>query len=722
MKLKTAETPIMSGGDLQMKGFQIAASAKAFRILSSNLYKNKIRAIIRELSCNAVDGHIAGNSIAPFDVQLPSMLDPQFRIRDYGCGMDDDTIMNLYTTYFASTKSDSNDYIGALGLGSKSPFSYTDSFTVVAFFDGVRRVYSAFIKDGEPTITKVSEQETTEHNGIEITVPVNPDDINRWRNEASYVYAPFGKIRPNFIGWKPTSVDLTSSEDSFFADNVADGSVYAIMGNIVYPIPIEYWNNSMISLNMRGGYNYGSPRKSFYIRFELGELDITPSREELSLDDETIKNIQSRIDKTNSEMAKDLVALCKTFTNVRKLKKEIVAKYSRAHWEHVVRSSYVTKTGKTVSSVVDSLVWKHPTETKSKASTVAGMPAVQYKENIDFYRYDVSMSKPRGKKVDEWSMNNVVGIDSSGIHIFINDMKSGHIRTMVGLEKLKVFSGYVYVIPVEHEQVFMQKFNELFEPDEMTIRYSSKCDDARKANPTTSTSTRSAYRTPNAKVLTTTGETAKALYAADIKELKGYWIAQHNSEIVSSQNEHYGINFDTNAIQIFMKAHGITEIPIIKKSHWDYALKNKDLKEPWEDIAKYALSLKDKIDESIFPFDNRGETVISAFRRNAKLKHIADKFERINQLNDTYTVVKSIKNSLGNFKTRLAVDFMKTNEKEFEFMLTKFGEVATIINTKSEEALKRFREENQLIYFYIQRSYGSISDSVADEIIRTVKL
>ena len=35
--------------------FTIAASAKAFKILSSNLYQNKIRAIVRELSCNAFD-------------------------------------------------------------------------------------------------------------------------------------------------------------------------------------------------------------------------------------------------------------------------------------------------------------------------------------------------------------------------------------------------------------------------------------------------------------------------------------------------------------------------------------------------------------------------------------------------------------------------------------------------------------------------------------------
>ena len=43
--------------------FSIQAGEKAFRILSTTLYENKIRAIVRELSCNAWDSHIqAGNT------------------------------------------------------------------------------------------------------------------------------------------------------------------------------------------------------------------------------------------------------------------------------------------------------------------------------------------------------------------------------------------------------------------------------------------------------------------------------------------------------------------------------------------------------------------------------------------------------------------------------------------------------------------------------------
>ena len=51
--------------------FRIRNSAKAFNILSSGLYANKIRAIVRELSCNAVDSHVAaGKQDTPFDIAV----------------------------------------------------------------------------------------------------------------------------------------------------------------------------------------------------------------------------------------------------------------------------------------------------------------------------------------------------------------------------------------------------------------------------------------------------------------------------------------------------------------------------------------------------------------------------------------------------------------------------------------------------------------------------
>ena len=187
MKLHNAvlDKPIVSNVG-EIGEFRIRNSAKAFNILSSGLYANKIRAIIRELSCNAVDSHIAaGKQDTPFDVHLPNQLEPWFSIRDYGTGLNHDQVTNIYTTYFESTKTNSNDFIGALGLGSKSPFSYTDNFTVTAIQNGRKGIYSAFINDvGVPSIALMNEEQVTEPNGVEVKFSVNDRyDFHKFEEE-----------------------------------------------------------------------------------------------------------------------------------------------------------------------------------------------------------------------------------------------------------------------------------------------------------------------------------------------------------------------------------------------------------------------------------------------------------------------------------------------------------------------------------------------------------
>ena len=148
--------------------FRIRNSAKAFNILSSGLYANKIRAIIRELSCNAIDSHTAAGKLdTQFEVHIPNALEPHFSIRDFGTGLTHEQVTNIYATYFESTKTDSNAFIGALGLGSKSPFSYTDNFTVTAIKDGKKGIYSAFINgEGVPSIALMMSEDTDEHAGV----------------------------------------------------------------------------------------------------------------------------------------------------------------------------------------------------------------------------------------------------------------------------------------------------------------------------------------------------------------------------------------------------------------------------------------------------------------------------------------------------------------------------------------------------------------------------
>ena len=100
-------------GDVTNSEYKILANEKMFSILSSKLYTDKIMAPIRELLCNAYDAHIAaGIPDTTLEVHMPSAGKQEFRIRDFGTGLSAEDMLELYTTYGASTKNLSNDFIG----------------------------------------------------------------------------------------------------------------------------------------------------------------------------------------------------------------------------------------------------------------------------------------------------------------------------------------------------------------------------------------------------------------------------------------------------------------------------------------------------------------------------------------------------------------------------------------------------------------------------------
>ena len=274
--------------------FRIRNSAKAFNILSSGLYANKIRAIIRELSCNAVDSHVAANKKeTPFDVHLPNTLEPWFSVRDYGTGLSHEQVTTLYTTYFESTKTDSNDYIGALGLGSKSPFSYTDNFTVTTIKDGFKGIYTAFINEsGIPSIALMSsEADCEDPNGVEVKFSVDDRfDFSSFSEEAAEVYRIF-KLRPNVTGRSHFSINEIEYIDKDIIPGVHttnDRQSIAIMGNISYPIIMPNSNSNLGDLEPM--LDCG-----LVMEFAIGELDFQASREGLSYIPQTISAIKNKL-------------------------------------------------------------------------------------------------------------------------------------------------------------------------------------------------------------------------------------------------------------------------------------------------------------------------------------------------------------------------------------------------------------------------------------------
>lgn len=322
--------------------FRIRNSAKAFNILSSGLYANKIRAIVRELSCNAVDSHVAaGRGEVPFQVHIPNTLEPHFSIRDFGTGLNHDQVTNIYTTYFESTKTASNEFIGALGLGSKSPFSYTDNFTVTAIKDGRKGIYSAFINgEGVPSIALMMEEETDEPSGVEIKFSVNDRwDFDKFRSEAEYVYRYF-KVLPEITGstvnvTKPSydTMDIISGVHIKVNDSRRNSSV-AVMGNIAYPIEIPQADKTLGDL----AYMLDC---GLEMHFDIGELDFQASREGLSYIPQTIEAIKRKLTAVNDKLVERLTEEASVIPNLWDRAVFLSKKSSMTIWRSAV-AKYAT--------------------------------------------------------------------------------------------------------------------------------------------------------------------------------------------------------------------------------------------------------------------------------------------------------------------------------------------------------------------------------------------
>jgi len=293
MKLHTNTNTITKSENFVESNYSIDATAKAFAILSDGLYSNKILAVVRELSTNAYDSHVAaGCAEKPFDVHLPTALDNEFSIRDYGTGLSREDCMSLYTTYFRSDKTDSNDAVGCLGLGSKSPFAYTDQFMVESFHNGNHMTFSAYKNENdEPVFALLSEQPTNDPNGLRVSFATEAGDSTNFKYEAQNVWKYFVTTPNANIDVEVDSQgDATMSGDDWKICNKANRG-YAknelVMGQIGYELDADQFEGDVYDLLWRG--------HGLIIHANIGDVDITPSRESLSYNTRTKDFIHNKI-------------------------------------------------------------------------------------------------------------------------------------------------------------------------------------------------------------------------------------------------------------------------------------------------------------------------------------------------------------------------------------------------------------------------------------------
>lgn len=316
--------------------------AKQAYVLGDGLYSDGAMAVIREYSTNAKDIHrIVGTPDRPIVVTLPTLLTPIFKVRDFGTGLTEDDIYNVYTVYFESTKEGTNDQIGFLGLGSKAGFAHAEVFTVTSIVSELKlrdaishmqkdilpntgeeeylfqkNIYDALLsayanihgtdknwrvvftaykdEDLMPRMDKQFEVATEEETGIEVSIPIatSVDDFNAKALQFYRWFAP----RPIFEGANSVFNQGLLNHDKEIKHSKWNGQSgdwkwalvqgeksVVIMGDTAYPIPYDIWSESESvtrNLVISGG---------LIIWANIGDVTNTPSRESIKKDRITVK-------------------------------------------------------------------------------------------------------------------------------------------------------------------------------------------------------------------------------------------------------------------------------------------------------------------------------------------------------------------------------------------------------------------------------------------------
>jgi hypothetical protein len=243
----------------------------------TDLYSDPEMAIIREYSTNAYDAHVEAGVKKPIQVQTPTSLAPFFRVRDFGEGLDAQDIREIYSRYGASSKRNSNDVVGMLGLGCKSALTYTDQFTLTGIKNGIEtQVSISRDEDGGGSMTIVAQNKTDAESGVEIIVPVKR--YNDIVSKCAKFFSVWEKGTVLVDGKEPKRMEgLMPLTDNIFSfsgyDRYQQAYSMIVMGNVTYPITDQHESWPFIAF------------------VEIGDVEFSPSRESLRMTKKTREKI-----------------------------------------------------------------------------------------------------------------------------------------------------------------------------------------------------------------------------------------------------------------------------------------------------------------------------------------------------------------------------------------------------------------------------------------------
>ena len=300
--LQVGETESSTKMSLDMDSAQIL-----MQMLSKNLYSDEVGSAVRECASNALDSHRRAGVTDPIVVSL-RVVDTgwEFSVEDFGIGLNHQDVENIISKYGKSTKRDSANELGMMGLGFKAPLAYCSSFYFIARKHGMERKYMMYEGEEVNTIDLLYSKPTSERNGVKVIIPVKSWHVSNFatkiKEQLCYfenVYFDVEDIDNNFV--------IHRSEYYQFSELCNETEMHACLDNVYYPI--DWSKLDMDRIKMPLG-----------LRFSLTDnLFPTPNREALRYTADAKEVIKSRIQDVANHFVEKYNESVETGTDLKSL-------------------------------------------------------------------------------------------------------------------------------------------------------------------------------------------------------------------------------------------------------------------------------------------------------------------------------------------------------------------------------------------------------------------
>lgn len=303
MIINAAQSSVEVIGDI--KEFKIGIDPKNLEfittLLSSNLYSDPEQSFIREIVSNAWDSHVeAGTTDTPVIINF-DYINRSITIRDYGTGLSPERFQEIYNNIGSSTKRESNDYIGGFGIGRFSALACSKTVFITSYYNG-KAYHYIMVKDGNAITTNlVASLDTEEKNGVEVNIK-DIVSFTRYENALRYIVY-FPNVYLNTVGAESRSGIIKEFNSykirkfkSFAVSESSGSDGKLLLGNVLYPC-----NREMLDPISRKVYDKITTT-GIAIRFEVGELEVTPNRESIIYSAKCKEIINKRLIEAHNEI------------------------------------------------------------------------------------------------------------------------------------------------------------------------------------------------------------------------------------------------------------------------------------------------------------------------------------------------------------------------------------------------------------------------------------